>query len=141
MTIDFAPLEYEFRQKPLLVGGKAKEYHGVRKAGNDTDLIVGSEDYAALAERFPYNLADIWGDLGVKVHGFEIWKTIRKCDYAFLSEGAQETDRYLIISLDKLLYLTALAMNIPKYHDDLELIVKKVLERKYQDPVIAGSGK
>jgi len=36
---------------------------------------------------------------------------------------------YIIISLEKLLFLKALAMEIPKYHKDLEMIVELVLKK------------
>ncbi len=133
MKIDLAPLHYQFKSKPLLVGGKAKEYYGIRESGNDTDLIVTKDDYEALAKLYPKNLKDLWGDFGVCVFDFEIWKTICLFDYAYLSEKALEQDDYLIISLEKLLFLTALAMNKEKYHKDLELTVKKILEIRYKD--------
>jgi len=133
MKIDLTKLHYPFTSKPLLVGGKAKEYYGIRESGNDTDLIVTKDDYEALAKLYPQNLKDLWGDFGVCVFDFEIWKTICLFDYAYLSEKAVEKDDYLIISLEKLLFLTALAMGKEKYHKDLELIVKKVLEIKYKD--------
>jgi len=45
------PLEkigYHFLHKPLLVGGRAKEYYGIRKSGDDIDLIISKEDYENL---------------------------------------------------------------------------------------------
>ena len=133
MKIDLTKLHYPFKSKPLLVGGETKEYYGIRKSGHDTDLIVTNDDYEELAKLYPENLKDLWGDFGVCVFDFEIWKTICLFDYAYLSEKALEKDDYLIISLEKLLFLTALAMNKEKYHKDLELIVKKILEIKYKD--------
>ena len=35
--------------------------------------------------------------------------------------------------LEKLLFLKALAMEIPKYHRDLALVVEKVLQEAYKD--------
>ncbi len=40
-------------------------------------------------------------------------------------------DDFLVISLEKLLFLKALGMKEEKYRKDLELIVKKILEEKY----------
>ncbi len=133
MEINLKVLDYQFKTKPLLVGGKAKEYYEVRKSGNDTDLIVTPEDYEGLAKKYPQNLADLWGDLGVKVHGFEIWKTICLYGYDFLSAGAIEKEDYKIISLEKLLFLTALGIKKRKYQDDLKLIVDKIFEIQYKD--------
>lgn len=126
MNIDLSKLNYKFFSKPLLVGGKAKEFYGIRKSGDDTDMIISEKDYSALSDLYPKQIKDIWGDLGVSIYNFEIWKTIRGISYDFLSEGAIEKGDYKIISLPKLLFLTALAMGIKKYHDDLELIVKKI---------------
>ncbi len=126
MELNLEKLKYKFTSKPLLIGGKAKEYYEIRKSGVDTDLVVTENDYLALSKMYPENLRDIFGDLGVCPLDFEIWKTIRGLNYDFLSEKAIEKNDYKIISLEKLLFLTALAMEKKKYHDDLELIVKKI---------------
>ena len=47
MQIDWIQLNYKFRYKPLLIGGKAMEYYGLRKAGDDVDLVVHPDDHAA----------------------------------------------------------------------------------------------
>ena len=78
-------------------------------------------------------MKDLYGDFGVIVHGFEIWKTICQFDYDYLSEHAIEMEAYKIISLEKLLFLTALGMKKDKYKADLELIVDKIFEIKYKD--------
>ena len=86
-----------------------------------------------LAREYPDDLREIGGDLGVCVFEFEIWKSICLFGYQFLSVGASEQDAYLIISLDRLLFLKALGMKEAKYHKDLELIVDKVLQVQYED--------
>ena len=40
MKISLELLDYKFRYKPLLIGGGAMEYYGLRKAGADIDLVV-----------------------------------------------------------------------------------------------------
>lgn len=126
MNIEFGNLNYRFKKKPLLVGGKAMEFYGLRKAGEDIDFIVTKDDYDQLAKQYPNNLKNIFGDKGVCVINFEIWKSIRWHVYEELIHNAIEENDYLVISLEKLLLLKALAMSIPKYHDDLELIVAKI---------------
>jgi len=133
MDIDLSPLNFKFKTKPLLIGGKAKEYYDIRESGEDIDFVITSEDYHRLANKYPNNLKDLYGDLGVIVHGFEIWKTICQFDYTYLSEKAIELDAYKIISLEKLLFLTALGMRKEKYKKDLELIVDKIFEIKYKN--------
>jgi len=131
IQIDLSKLGFSFTTKPLLIGGTAMEHYGLRQAGNDIDFVITEEDYNRLAQQYPENLKDLWGDLGVCVSEFEIWKSICLFDYAFLAENATDMGEYHIISIEKLLFLKALAMKEEKYHRDLELIVKKILEEKY----------
>lgn len=76
---------------------------------------------------------DLYGDLGVKVKGFEIWRTIVSYGYGELSVGAIEKDGYKIISLEQLLFLTALGIKKPKYHKDIPRIVEKIILVRYKD--------
>jgi len=132
-SIDLEKLGFEFTSKPLLIGGKAMEYYGLRKAGADIDFVITTEDYERLARKYPDDLREIGGDLGVCVFEFEIWKSICLFGYQFLSVGAIAKEEYLVISLDRLLFLKALGMKEEKYHKDLELIVDKVLQVQYED--------
>jgi hypothetical protein len=135
MNIDLSKLNFSFSTMPLLIGGMAMEYYGLRPSGADIDFVVTPEDYALLAAQYPDHLKDLWGDLGVCVYEFEIWKSICLFGYDFLSQGAVEQPDYLVISLEKLLFLKALAMDKSKYHHDLELIVKKVTQLQYANYV------
>ncbi len=132
MDIDLSTLDFQFTSKPLLIGGMAMQYYGLRPSGADIDFVITPQDYHALAAQYPQQLKDLQGDLGVCVFGFEIWQSICLFDYAFLSPGAVELEAYRVISLEKLLFLKALAMQVPKYHRDLELIVKKLLHDRYE---------
>ena len=131
MNIDFKQLDYNFVHRPLLIGGMAMEYYNLRKAGNDIDLVIHSEDHRMLVEKYPNNIKDLYGDIGVCEFGFEIWNQICTFDYEFLKAGATEEKDYHVVSLEKLLFLKALAMEIPKYHKDLELVVDLVLKKAY----------
>jgi hypothetical protein len=133
MDISLDKLNYAFRKKPLLVGGKAMEYYGLRQAGADIDLIVVKEDVLDLIKRYPDRVKDLWSDLGVCPFEFEIWKSICLLTYDDLSEGAIDAGDYLVISLEKLLMLKSLAMHIEKYFKDVQLIVQEIQRRKYQD--------
>ena len=137
LEIDLAKVNYTFNHKPLLIGGNAMEHYGLRKAGDDVDFVVAMEDYEGLKEAYPepeYQ-QDIWGDLGVKLNELEFWKCICLFEYEFLAEKAIEKEEYLIISLEKLLFLKALAMSKKKYRKDLELIVQKFLDGQYKDNI------
>ena len=131
MNIDLSTLDYTFLSKPLLIGGKAMEYYDLRQAGRDIDFVITAEDYERLSQQYPDHLRDLWGDLGVCVYEFEIWKSICLFDYACLSTDALDVGDYLIISLGKLLFLKALGVKEEKYRKDLEMIVKKILDEKY----------
>lgn len=133
MKIDLTRLNFTFTTLPLLIGGKAMEFYNLRPAGADVDFVITAEDYDRLARQYPKHLKEIWGDLGVCVFEFEIWKSICLFDYDFLGPGAVEQDGYRLISLEKLLFLKALGMKEAKYHRDLELLVERVLRERYEN--------
>lgn len=133
MLIDLSKLNFLFTTPPLLIGGKAMEFYGLRPAGADIDLVVTQEDYLRLRAQYPDRLKEIWGDLGVCPFDFEIWRTICLYDYAYLAQGAVEQAGYLVISLEKLLFLKALAYKVEKYRKDLELIVDEILKHHYTE--------
>lgn len=133
MDIDLQKLNHSFSNKPLLVGGKAMEYYGLRKAGADIDFVAAEEDVVVLIKQYPDRVKDLWGDLGVCPFDFEIWRTICSFDYDYFKEGAEDKGEYLIVSLEKLLFMRALAMKKEKYMKDLELIVDEILKEKSEE--------
>lgn len=108
-----------FSRKPIVIGGMAMEYYGMRKAGADIDLVISNEDYLALAIRHPDKRKDIYGDLGVVIGEFEIWRSIALLDYEFFLKEAVEEGSMLMVSLDRLLFMRVCAMEIEKYKRDL----------------------
>jgi len=133
LKINLTQLNFSFSTPPLLIGGNAMEFYSLRPAGADVDFVITAEDYDRLARQYPDHLKDLGGDLGVCVFEFEIWKSICLFDYDFLAAGALEQEGYHIISLEKLLFLKALGMKVDKYHRDLELIVGRVLQERYDN--------
>lgn len=133
--IDLSPLDHIFARKPLLIGGMAMEYYGLRPAGDDIDFVVTRHDYAALAARHPDHLKDLAGDLGITIGPFELWTSIRLFDYDALAVGAEETATYLAIPLERLLLIKALAMDeLPhaaKNERDVRLIARRINDRQY----------
>lgn len=111
-----------FSKKPILIGGMAMEYYGVRKTGVDIDLIICDEDYQSLARQYPDKRKDIFGDLGVILEPFEMWRCIMLCDYDFYAKDAVEEDVVYVASLDRLLLMRVFAMDFPKHMDDLKLL-------------------
>jgi len=133
VNIDLPRLSFTFTTPPLLIGGMAMEFYSLRPSGADIDFVITAPDYDRLARQYPDHLKDLYGDLGVCVFEFEIWKSICLFDYDFLAVGALEQDGFRIISLEKLLFLKALGMKVDKYHHDLELLVGRVLQNQYED--------
>lgn len=133
MEIDLYILEYKFKHKPLLIGGKAMEYYGLRKSGLDIDFVVHNQDHEALKNKYPDNIKDLCGDIGICEYGFEIWNQICTFGYDYLKDNGIVEKNYIVISLEKLLFLKAIAMEIPKYHKDLELVVELILKRAYKN--------
>lgn len=143
-------LNVKFEHKPLLIGGLAMEYYGLRKTGKDVDFILQNSDHAKLKKilhrqgmiylkgrntsgyKNVPEFVDLYGDQGLLVYEFEIWTCILKFDYEYLSQGAIEKDYYKIISLEKLLFLKCLAMSKPKYLKDTKLLVKRIINNQYK---------
>jgi hypothetical protein len=121
-----------FARKPLVIGGMAMEYYGMRKAGADIDLTISNEDYLALSQRYPDKRKDIYGDLGVVIQEFEIWRSIALMDYDFLSKDAVPEGSLLVVSLDRLLFMRVCAMDVEKYKKDL-MTMKEYYCRHYSN--------
>lgn len=130
MDLQLNKLNYSFIQKPILVGGKAMEYYGLRKSGEDTDLIASVEDVANLIKIYPTRLKDLGGDLGVCPFEFEIWKTVCFFDYGFYKEDAEEKEDHFVVSIEKLLFMKGLAIEEEKYLNDVKLITGHILNEQ-----------
>src|SRR5512142_3360035 len=131
MDIPLGKLNYQFRDKPLLIGGKAMEYYGLRKSGADIDFIISRRDHASLQCKYPDHVKDLYGDIGICEFEFEIWNQICRYDYEELKNGAIEEALFLVISLEMLLFLKTLAIKEEKYYRDVLLLVDEILKRKY----------
>jgi len=128
LNVNLSNFKFIFSSKPLLIGGKAMEYYQIREAGNDIDFVITEDDYERLSYKYPNHIKEIWGDFGVCKGKFEVWKSICLFGYDFLSEGAIETEEFLIISFEKLMFLKVLAMSNPKCLRDLELMSNRMAE-------------
>lgn len=122
LGIDLKILRYDFEYKPILIGGKALEYYGVRDSDNDYDFIVSEDDIARLGSMYTDYHKDLSGDLGVAIYDFELWKSICLLDYDFFIEGAIEEDDYYVISFEKLMFMKVLTISSEKSKRDLELM-------------------
>lgn len=111
-----------FIKKPILIGGMAMQYYQLRKSGADIDLIITDEDYQTLASNNPDKRKDLWGDLGVVIELFEIWRSIALLDYDFYSKDAIYEGTAFVVSLDRLLFMRVIAMDVEKYKNNLKLM-------------------
>ena len=121
-----------FSQKPIVIGGMAMEYYGMRKSGADIDLVISNNDYIDLSTKYQENRKDLYGDLGVVIAEFEIWRSIALLGYDFLSNNAIEERDLLIVSLDRLLFMRVCAMDVDKYRKDL-VLMKEYYYKMFQN--------
>lgn len=109
--------------KPVIFGGLAMEYYGLRAHGDDIDLLVSPEDLAMLWARYPDRRKDMWGDLGLLVDGVEMFRSVYRLDAEYLGEGATELAHCRVISADRLLMMKWLAQGSTEKNDrDLDLL-------------------
>lgn len=130
MNIDLNKLNYNFVSKPLLIGGKAMEFYGLRQSGDDIDFVVTEEDLVNLLKLYPDKIRSLSGDLGVCPFEFEIWKSISYFTYDELKENAIDQKNYIVISLEKLLFLKSLTLDLEKGLEDAKLIANKIIEKQ-----------
>lgn len=130
-----------FLQKPILIGGRAMEYYGIRKSGDDIDIVITDEDYQKLALQFPEKRKDLYGDLGMAIDDFEIWRSIAHLDYDFFKKEALKKEDILVVSLDRLLWTRVCAMDVEKYRNDLVLMreyyYKKYTNQKFHQEALS----
>lgn len=126
--------ELRFVQKPILIGGMAMEYYGMRKAGADIDLVIHDADYQELACKNPDKRKDLWGDLGVVIEEFEIWRSIALLDYDFYLKDAIDEGIVFVVSLDRLLFMRVIAMEVEKYMRDLNMM-KEYYYENFRNPL------
>ena len=114
-----------FTQKPILIGGMAMGYYGIRKSGLDVDFVICDKDYQRIVNEYPGNAKDIWGDLGVVIEPFEVWRSIMLLDYNVFQKDAVDTGDILVVSLDRLLLMRAFLMDssTTKHREDLKLMI------------------
>ena len=129
-TLSNQKYDFNFKTKPLIIGGLAMEFYGLRKRGADIDLVITNEDFFNLSGQYPHSKKDIWGDLGVVIGSFEIWRSIALLDYNFYAEGATEFSDYMVVSFDKLFFMRSLALNVEKYKNDFDLMKQYLLNQQ-----------
>lgn len=82
--------------------------------------------------QYPEKKKDLFGDLGLVIDKFEIWRSIAHLDYNFYKKEAMEEDEVFIISIDRLLWSRVCAMEVEKYRNDL-MLMKEYYYNKQKD--------
>lgn len=122
-AIDLAELGVDLEDKPILVGGAALEYYGIRKRGDDFDFIVSSRDYRSLEAKHRDCRKDMWGDFGLRVGEYELFRSMYKFDYPYFDSGSIELDAFKIVAIDILFRMQVFAMDSgEKRRKDVELM-------------------
>jgi len=79
----------------------------------------------------------LYGDLGVVIDNYEIWRSIALLDYEFFLKDAIEEEHVYIVSIDRLLWTRVCTMEVQKYLDDLnrmkEYYYKQYTNQRYYD--------
>lgn len=130
--LDFSRIGIEFQEKPVIVGGLAMEYYGLRPCGDDIDVIICEEDYQKLSEKYPENRVDTWGDLCVELFGYSFMRSISRLDLDFYKVDAIEYPEYKLISFERLFFMTGAAVRsepeVPKRVEDFGLALGRIYE-------------
>ena len=132
-AVDLSGLGVSFTAKPILMGGLAMEYYGLRGAGADVDFIIADADYRALAAKYPASRKDMWGDLGLLIGKYELFRSVFRLDYDFFAVGAVECGVCKVLSFERLFFMKAIAFEnqpeVEKHSSDFRLIFGCVCER------------
>lgn len=122
-SLDLSALDFDFEDKPILVGGGAMEYYGLRRRGEDLDFIVSSRDYRALEAAHRDCRKDMWGDFGLKVGEYELFRSMYKFDYPYFAEGSIDLGGCKVVSIERLFRMQVFAMDSgEKRRRDVELL-------------------
>ena len=146
-------LNFEFIHPPLIVGGMALEYYGIRKSGPDFDCMVSPEDWVRLKKLYPNNINLFGGnteqdvDATINVKDFDthidLLSTLYQYNYYFLGKNSilinSENSSYKkikIISIENLYFVKSLCYingNEPKCESDTKLIINYIIKKQYKN--------
>jgi hypothetical protein len=143
---------YKFKEKPLVVGGLALQFYGIREAGHDFDYVVSSEDWKILKTLHPNNINLFGGkteqdvDATINLENMnehiDLISTLYQFNHDYLQQSSIEYIEFRIISLPMLLMVKTLAAinnNDEKSKRDQQLIVDFIVSKQYPNLEIVNS--
>lgn len=152
---EMSKLDYVFKKAPILIGGGAMEYYGMRTTGHDFDFIISREDATVLKQSYGLNHfgGKLCGPDGfcvdmdstfTQIGGFEIdlAVTMFQYGYEYFVKNAVPLEEYLVVSREDLLLMKCLAASNPigwadlptgisKQRADMDLIIESIHKAKY----------
>ena len=145
VKIKLDELDYNFIHKPILIGGVALEYFGIRKSVHDIDFIISQDDKKILID-LGYELNLFGGKTeydvdatftNIKNLDIDLAVSMNQYKYDFFIRNAKkiENENVLICSLEDLLLLKVLASEYSheiKHQVDVTLIIKAIERQNYK---------
>ena len=151
---EMTKLNYEFQKPPILIGGGAMEYYGMRPTGHDFDFIITREDAIILKQSYrlnhfggtvsPDGFSKDMDSTFTQIAGLEIdlAVTMFQYGYEYFVKNAVPLEEYLVVSREDLLLMKCLAASNPagwedlptgisKQRADMDLIVESIHKAKY----------
>lgn len=142
-------LNFDFIDPPLILGGMALEYYGIRKCGYDFDCMVSPRDWIRLKEIYPNNINLFGGkteqdvDATINVLDFDtqidLISTLSLYNYDFLEQNSidihGQEKAFKIMSKENLYLVKSLGYledKDPKCEADTKLLVKYILKEQYK---------
>ena len=145
VKIKLNELDYKFIHKPILIGGVALEYYGIRKSIHDIDFIISQDDKKILID-LGYELNLFGGKTeydvdatftNIKNLDIDLAVSMNQYKYDFFIRNAKQIDNedVLVCSLEDLLLLKVLASEYSheiKHQVDVTLIIKAIERQNYK---------
>ncbi len=125
----------KFKHKPILVGGKALEWYGIRNSGDDIDYVVHKTDYDQLC-KIEGARVNVFPDHtpGVQIvngkHSTDYFLSLYHYDYDTLKKHATKNKNVLVCSVQNLLLVKSMTAFDNIHH------VNKQTQKKQRDDVI-----
>ena len=73
-------------------------------------------DYQNLKRKYPKNRKDVWGDFGLAIQDFELFRSMYKFDYSYYTQGSIALGGFLIVGIDMLFRMKIYAMYAGEKH-------------------------